>query len=241
MKGALWQLLMLVIRPLSKHLFLFVIMGKMKKTIPRLAFASFCPKIMSIYIHQSLTGSIFCCICNNIIYILTEKYIHLCLYYTWANEMKEKKSWNGLSSKMFVTCITRFLYVVLIFQLYWQISFHCIYMYMQPFHWLLLGQTFRILIEIDFFNTVAWLNCSAFRRKSSSFCIVCNLFWKSMFNHCRDQFLLISECSVFVTIFWKFDQMLKSTIQFVNKLFFLKLHDLDRKHQLAYTFFILGV
>lgn len=152
MKGALWQLSMLVIRPLSKHLFLFVIMGKMKKTIPRLAFASFCPKIMSIYIHQSLTGSIFCCICNNIIYILTEKYIHLCLYYTWANEMKEKKilDWfvncSDWVSKMFVTCITRFLYVVLIFQLYWQISFHCIYMYMQPFHWLLLGQTFRILI-----------------------------------------------------------------------------------------------
>lgn len=56
--------------------------GENEKTIPRLAFASFCPKIMSIYIHQSLTGSIFCCICNNIIYILTEKYIHLCLYYT---------------------------------------------------------------------------------------------------------------------------------------------------------------
>lgn len=183
---------------------------------------------MSIYIHQSLTGSIFCCICNNIIYILTEKYIHLCLDYTWANKMKEKNlglvcELLGLSSKIFVTCITRFLYVVLIFQLYWQISFHCIYMYMQPFHWLLLGQTFRILIEIDFFNTVAWLNCSAFRRKSSSFCIVCNLFWKSMFNHWRDQFLLISKYSVFVKKFWKFDQMLKSTIQFVNKLFFLKI------------------
>lgn len=122
-----------------------------KKTIPRLAFASFCPKIMSIYIHQSLIGSIFCCICDNIIYILTEKYIHLCLDYTWANKMKEKNlglvcELLGLSSKIFVTCITRFLYVVLIFQLYWQISFHCIYMYMQPFHWLLLGQTFRILI-----------------------------------------------------------------------------------------------
>lgn len=105
-------------------------------------------KIMSIYILQSLIGSIFCCICDNIIYILTEKYIHLCLDYTWANKMKEKNlglvcELLGLSSKIFVTCITRFLYVVLIFQLYWQISFHCIYMYMQPFHWLLLGQTFR--------------------------------------------------------------------------------------------------
>lgn len=121
MKGALWQLSMLVIRPLSKHLFLFVIMGKMKKTIPRLAFASFCPKIMSIYIHQSLTGSIFCCICNNIIYILTEKYIHLCLDYTWANKMKEKNlglvcELLGLSSKMLLvlpgSCM-----------LYWYFSF----------------------------------------------------------------------------------------------------------------------
>lgn len=123
MKGALWQLSMLVIRPLSKHLFLFVIMGKMKKTIPRLAFASFCPKIMSIYIHQSLIGSIFCCICNNIIYILTEKYIHLCLYYTWANEMKEKKSWNGLW-----TARTEFLRCLLLVlpgscMLYWYFSF----------------------------------------------------------------------------------------------------------------------
>lgn len=151
----------------------------------------------------------------------------LILYLSKRNEGKKILEWfvncSDWVSKMFVTCITRFLYVVLIFQLYWQISFHCIYMYMQPFHWLLLGQTFRILIEIDFFNTVAWLNCSAFRRKSSSFCIVCNLFWKSMFNHWRDQFLLISKYSVFVTIFWKFDQMLKSTIQFVNKLFFLKI------------------
>lgn len=94
-----------------------------KKTIPRLAFASFCPKIMSIYIHQSLIGSIFCCICDNIIYILTEKYIHLCLYYTWANEMKEKKSWNGLW-----TARTEFLRCLLLVlpgscMLYWYFSF----------------------------------------------------------------------------------------------------------------------
>lgn len=92
-----------------------------KKTIPRLAFASFCPKIMSIYIHQSLIGSIFCCICDNIIYILTEKYIHLCLDYTWANKMKEKNlglvcELLGLSSKMLLvlpgSCM-----------LYWYFSF----------------------------------------------------------------------------------------------------------------------
>lgn len=93
-----------------------------KKTIPRLAFASFCPKIMSIYIHQSLTGSIFCCICNNIIYILTEKYIHLCLDYTWANKMKEKiLDW-------FVNCsdwVLRYLLLVLpgSCMLYWYFSF----------------------------------------------------------------------------------------------------------------------
>lgn len=93
-----------------------------KKTIPRLAFASFCPKIMSIYIHQSLIGSIFCCICDNIIYILTEKYIHLCLDYTWANKMKEKiLDW-------FVNCsdwVLRYLLFVLpgSCMLYWYFSF----------------------------------------------------------------------------------------------------------------------
>lgn len=93
-----------------------------KKTIPRLAFASFCPKIMSIYIHQSLIGSIFCCICDNIIYILTEKYIHLCLDYTWANKMKEKiLDW-------FVNCsdwVLRYLLLVLpgSCMLYWYFSF----------------------------------------------------------------------------------------------------------------------
>lgn len=94
-----------------------------KKTISRLAFASFCPKIMSIYIHQSLIGSIFCCICDNIIYILTEKYIHLCLDYTWANEMKEKKILDW-----FVNCsdwVLRYLLLVLpgSCMLYWYFSF----------------------------------------------------------------------------------------------------------------------
>lgn len=92
-----------------------------KKTIPRLAFASFCPKIMSIYILQSLIGSIFCCICDNIIYILTEKYIHLCLDYTWANKMKEKNlglvcELLGLSSKMLLVLPGSYM-------LYWYFSF----------------------------------------------------------------------------------------------------------------------